>query len=383
MPNRISELITKYLEGTLTVNEEIELNEWLEQSPKNKSLYDELTNENSLQNSLKEFYSLQQNIQRKTNAGIHEFEATLLIKKKRRKIFFATIVSLLLIIAISTILFFTRRSPTNNSFSPIVYQIPRGTNKAVVILSDGKTIDLDSTNDGVLSFQSNTVTKNKSSISYASGNIQQTISNTIATSKGRRYQVVLPDSTKVWLNAASSITFPVTFSGERKVYLTGEAYFEVHHQDKPFSVITDNGIIQDLGTHFDVFNYSDEPISKTTLFEGKIKITTANSEKMLSPGEQEILNKKTATISVNKADLESISAWRNDQFYFKTNDIKTILREISRWYDLDIVYTVDIENSNHYSGIINHSEQLSAIITSLQNLCNIKLTLKGRQLIVE
>ncbi len=158
--------------------------------------------------------------------------------------------------------------------------------------------------------------------------------------RGGQYKVILPDGTGVWINAASSITYPVGFDAkERKVNITGEAYFEVAKDAKrPFRVTTRNITVEVLGTHFNIMGYEDE-IHKTTLLEGSVNIMVNNKRTLLKPGQQASPNENETVKVLNGADVEEATAWKNGVFLFKSVDIETIMRQAARWYDIDVKYT--------------------------------------------
>ncbi len=220
-----------------------------------------------------------------------------------------------------------------------------GGNKALLILADGSEIILDDSRNGTLVNQGNVVISKSADghLVYdasraVSENDRETAFNTISTPRGGQYQVVLPDGSKVWLNSASSIYFPTAFNGsERNVTITGEAYFEVvKNQGKAFSVLANGITVKVLGTHFNVMAYSDESSLKTTLLEGSVRVVSGRSATLIKPGQEaEVTN---GNISVGSADTEEAMAWKNGYFYFKNTDIRSVMRQLSRWYDVDVEY---------------------------------------------
>lgn len=223
--------------------------------------------------------------------------------------------------------------------------IPGG-NKAILTLGDGSKIILDQAGNGTLAKQGNIVINktadgqliyNASNSALNEKNLKVAY-NTISTPRGGQYHVVLPDGSEVWLNSASSINFPTAFTGnERNVTITGEAYFEVMPSaTKRFNVKANGTNVQVLGTHFNVMAYADETSVKTTLLEGSVKVSSGNAVNTIKPGEQaETIKGK---INVSNADVDEAIAWKNGYFYFKDTDIKTVMRQISRWYDVDVEY---------------------------------------------
>ena len=179
----------------------------------------------------------------------------------------------------------------------------------------------------------------------------------------------------------SSVTYPVQFSGERKVTITGEVYFEVVHNPKqPFKVVANNQTIEDIGTHFDVNAYSDEPATLTTLVEGSVKISRGTDNKILKPGQQAVTLTATNDILVRKADMESALAWRNGLFHFNKADLKTAMRQIARWYDLDVVYEGSIP-STYLDGDMYRNMKASQALDVLDYL-NVKFSIEGKKLII-
>jgi ferric-dicitrate binding protein FerR (iron transport regulator) len=201
----------------------------------------------------------------------------------------------------------------------------------------------------------------------------------ISTPRGQSSLIVLPDGTYVWLNAASSIRFPESFSGgERRVEMTGEAYFEVTKNKKlPFHVVYLNQELEVLGTHFNINAYADEPLAKTTLIEGSVKI---DDKYILSPGDQAQLNKNSIIQIVQPVDAAESIAWINNQFEFNEADIYEIMRQISRWYDVDAEFEGKIP-TEHFTGKISHNESLPHVIQILE-LSGFHIELTGKKILV-
>ena len=210
------------------------------------------------------------------------------------------------------------------------------------MLADGSTISLDDAKNGAISKQGNTnLINNNGRLTYNPSSLisDQILYNTILTSNGGQYQIELSDGTKVWLNAASSIHFPTSFKGkQRNVAITGEAYFEVAENKKMPFIVTANGAeIQVLGTHFNVMAYLDEPTFKTTLLEGKVKFVNGNTEGILIPGQQLQLTKTGQFKVLNNVNLNGVIAWKNGLFHFENAEIETVIKQVSRWYDVEII----------------------------------------------
>ncbi|QDW25346.1 FecR family protein [Pedobacter sp. KBS0701] len=263
-----------------------------------------------------------------------------------------------------------------------------GGNKAMLTLADGTVVNLDDAKNGQIASQSGIIihkTKN-GQLEYIIKEIPNapvTGSNTISTPRGGQYQVSLPDGTKVWLNAATTLKYPYAFAkNERVVELNGEAYFEVSKDHtRPFKVKTDAQNIEVLGTHFNINAYRDEAIIKTTLLEGSVKVSNASRTINLHPGEQSKLNINTAKLTLNQqVDIDKEMAWKNNIFSFDDDDLQSIMRQISRWYDVDVVYQGKI-TSEKYIGEIPRSSNLAEVFKILE-LNHVHIDAKGRVLTV-
>lgn len=265
-----------------------------------------------------------------------------------------------------------------------------GQTGAVLTLSDGSKIVLDSMGNGLVKKQDGAIIEIKNGqVQYVSdpGNAADALYNTMTTARGRQYQLVLADGTKVWLNAASSIKYPVAFSGkERNVTVSGEAYFEVSkNPHQPFTVTVNNGAttVQVLGTHFNINAYADEPAITTTLLEGRVKISTGSESKLLKVGQQAQTKAGTAAINVAaSADMYAAVAWKDRYFSFTDTDLPAIMREVARWYDLSVVYRGK-KPEGTYSGKIERKLTLRQVLNLLQ-ADNIRYTIKpGNQIEIE
>lgn len=271
-------------------------------------------------------------------------------------------------------------------------EIRPGSNKAVLTLADGSAIILDSASNGVLSRQGAVEIQKLDSglLSYVGEEKREAVSrplfNAISTPRGGQYQVTLSDGTKVWLNAASSIRFPVNFTGnERRVYITGEVYFEIaKDRQHPFRVELNNGenVIEVLGTHFNVNAYDDEAAVKTTLIEGKVKLTTRDHDtpSILLPGQQSETDKEGNTVIRKNADTEAAIAWIHGNFQFRSAGLKEILRQVARWYDVDIEYKEDLDM--HFTGQLPRSESVYTVFKHLSLTGAVHFTINGRKVIV-
>jgi len=265
---------------------------------------------------------------------------------------------------------------------PPVAEVMPAMGKVVLKLPDGQQIYLDSMQGNIVKEGALTVDSKKGSLAYrgAAGKIEY---HTLTVPRGRQYELELPDGTNVWLNAASSITYPIVFSGpERLVTISGEVYFEVaKDKSKPFRVAANDIMVTVTGTHFNVNAYSDEPYLATTVLEGGVKVTRNNKTVILSANEQSISD-ATGSISVNRnVNVDEVVAWRDRFFHFESADLPTILRELARWYDVDVAYE-GVVSKERFFAIINRNSSLSAVLKALQ-ANDVQFNINGKKLTVK
>jgi transmembrane sensor len=280
--------------------------------------------------------------------------------------------------------------------------IAPGGNKAMLTLANGSTIVLDSAHDGTLAQQGSTkiIKLDGGALAYraAAGSkgqtteqtTEQTGFNTIATPRGGQYRIILPDGSKVWLNAASSLRFPAAFTGnERTVELTGEAYFEIaKNAEKPFHVKVPSGgtagesmDVEVLGTSFNVMAYTNEEKIHTTLLEGKVKVKQGAMAENLSPGRQAIVDQNTSAIEVADANIEQAVAWKDGLFRFKETDIRELMRQVERWYDVDVVYRTD-RGDQDFTGVVSRNKNVSTLLQMLELTGTVHFKIEGKRIIV-
>ncbi|MGO4294487.1 FecR family protein [Chitinophaga sp. RAB17] len=294
----------------------------------------------------------------------------------------AAAAAILLLVGISWLM--SGKHPAPVVKTPVA-DIAPGKENATLTLGDATVIGLDTASNGLLSQQGNTAVQLVNGKLIYSGNTANTAVtyNTITTGRGNHYSMVLSDGTKVWLNSASSLRFPVAFSGsERLVAVTGEVYFEVapdaHH---PFQVqMPHKGTITVLGTHFNVHAYEDEADITTTLLEGAVSIRKGSQQQLLSPGQQAVIS-ELAGISVRKqVDLAQIMAWKEGYFWFNDTNIYALMKQIARWYDVEVRFEGNITEDG-FSGKISRDVPLSRVLQILE-LNGVHFKITGRQITV-
>jgi ferric-dicitrate binding protein FerR (iron transport regulator) len=266
--------------------------------------------------------------------------------------------------------------------------IAPGGNKAILTLGDGSTIVLDSAQNGILTQQGNTkvIKLDNGQLAYkpTKNNKELKIEfNSVTTPRGGQYQLVLSDGSKIWLNASSSIRFPAIFKGhERDVEITGEAYFEVAHNPKmPFHVRVNDMDVQVLGTHFNINAYEDDNVIKTTLLEGSVKVSKGSLSALIAPGEQARIVKTLDKIMVKKGiNLDEVVSWKNGYFDFEELDFETIAKQLSRWYDVEVIYKRPIDDL--FYAKIPRNTKLSVLLKALELTGKVHFEIEGKKIIV-
>lgn len=305
--------------------------------------------------------------------------------------------AVLLIASIGAVYWFNQSTDiTNMPVAEKEIDITPGKQGAVLILSDGSQVVLDSLGNGVVASQngSRAVIRNGELLYDVTGNISQEVAyNTMRTPKGRQFTLLLPDGTRVWLNAASSIRYPTAFTGkEREVQMTGEVYFEVaKNKQMPFRVNAGNHVeVEVLGTGFNVNAYENEAGIAATLLEGSVRVKRINSTlpdsnksdqgTILKPGQQLQFTGKGGMKQNNNADIEKVMAWKNGLFNFKGATLEEVMRQLERWYDIEVVYAGKIPQKQFW-GEMGMDLQLEDILQFLEK-SDIKFSRQGRQLMV-
>lgn len=377
----IQQLLHKYLQDTASEEEIQALLTALEQSPDNKAW----------ENLLLPVFEKQQAIPGYQAADWEPVIQHILSPKEkalpakvRRIPVFARMAAAAAVIAAAGIggyLFYTGKTQ-HNTLTHTQDRAPVS-NRAMLTLADGRSIPLDSAATGLLATQGNaSIAKGAGdALTYTTGKVPANGPiqyNTLSTPRGGQFQLVLPDGSKVWLNAASSIRYPVNFAAnERKVQLKGEAYFEVAaNTTAPFKVQSAQQQVDVLGTSFNINAYEEEGFTRTTLLTGRVKVASG-SDYVLAPGQQ--LQVQTSGASLNEhANVEQAIAWKNGQLDMNNLDIKALMRHIARWYDVDVVYEGSLPEK-HFGGLLDHKVYLSNIIEVLESQ-GIRCRLEGKQL---
>lgn len=395
-PERLQFLLERYLGNIASAEEEAELTQWYHSA-----------NEHPVEWPVSheaEPEEIKARMLSKLQSAIHAPSAFKKIPFYRQRRW--QIAASLLILLGAGAWFVLNRTTTNKTTTAEIVEAPSkpilpGGNKATLTLADGTTIILDTAGNTTLAQQGATtiIKLNNGQLAYKDAPAQNSdaagLYNTIRTPNGGQYQIILPDGTHAWLNAASVLRFPIAFTGsERSVQLSGEAYFEVaKNSSMPFRVITtdehnrESGVVEVLGTAFNVNAYNNEPAVKTTLVQGKVKVSTpaAGSQQpvILTRGMQSIFaddQERAGNIQVRQVDTDDVIAWKNGLFNFNNADIKTVMRQLARWYDVDVVYEGALPNEK-FEGEISRNSTLSEVFSILE-LSAVHFKVEGRKVTV-
>lgn len=373
------ELLRRYLAGQGTPEERLQVEQWYELLNK----YEEDTHAEGLE------------------ADIEEVRGRLISSLRYRQKWYryASVAAILLGVSIAAYLYFTRfsYSPIKNTETivEVSSDILPGREVAILQLEDGTEIPLEDISNGVVATGVNhTVYKQADGqLGYVRNHQTNTeakslVTNTLKTPRGGQYQITLPDGSKVWLNAASQITYTIgSAQAERLVDLQGEAYFEVvTDRSKPFKVRSKGQVVEVIGTHFNVSSYDDDPSIKTTLSEGRVKVTETIGNKtiFLTPGQQSTLDRDNQ-LSVDPVNVSDALAWKNGKFSFNQSDIYAVARQLSRWYNVEVLFRGKAKGVK-LSGEVHRNTNASNVleILSFYNLnCKIESVNDVKRIVIE
>ncbi len=389
------ELLSKYINNTCTPAEAEKILTFLQKNESNRLLIKQLGEEfDNIDTPVSQVESYSQRIKEVLNKKLNEASVVQLPKRRWSKMAAAAII--LILISCGYLLinqFSEKKDLASKEDISLRYKndIKPGGENAILVLANGEKIALDSATNGALAEQGgiNVVKLNNGQLTYTTasdGNAvnSEVLYNNIITPRGGQYKIILSDGTAVWLNASSSMRFPASFIGkERRVEITGEAYFEVKKNTaKPFIVkINGEAEVEVLGTDFNIMAYDDEAVMKTTLLEGAINIKSANEVKQLKPGQQAQVGEGKIKV-FNDADINQAIAWKNGLFDFNDDEIVDIMRQLSRWYDIDVHYDGVIPEG-HYVGTIRRKENISEVLKMLEFAGDIRFKIDGRRVIVK
>ncbi len=388
---RIKFLLSRYLANQAAPEEIHEMLQWLRENEHNEALLQEAWQQQPFTAPAADLQRIWMNIQ----ASTQPVDQPPVYKVHFLQRNWRAIAAIFILLAVSVYLLMSNanRHKTGQATPSQVAarDIAPGKNGAILTLADGTHMSLDSAGNGIIASQkgARVVLKN-GQLEYdetgkTSGEI---VYNTMTTPKGRQFNLILPDGSQVWLNAASSIKFPTAFNGkERRVEITGEAYFEVaKDKNRPFFVKAMNTETEVLGTHFNINAYEEEAIVKATLLTGSIRTSalhsaSASEKVLLQPGEQAQVRPDEKMIVLPNADIEQTMAWKNGAFNFQNVGLKEVMRQLARWYDLEIVYEKNVPDVR-FGGEMSRNIPLSDLLKGLKDMEVHFRIEEGRKLIV-
>ncbi|MEO7984761.1 MAG: FecR domain-containing protein [Bacteroidota bacterium] len=376
-------LLIRRLKGEMTAAEERELQQWMKQSEANRQIANEFLKNDSLKEGIKDLMQKEVIWERIQEQTMLKAGKVIRVNWYKR---IAIAASIFLVFGLGAYFaFFNKRDRKQGNAVTKTTDINPGGYKARLILSDGRSIILDSAVAGRLTQQGNTAVLNKNNqlVYESSGHSGSVQYNTLATGQGEMYSLALADGTKVWLNSESSIYFPVTFTGkERRIEVTGEVYVQVAKNPSLPFIASANGLeVLALGTEFNINSYKDEDDISATLVEGSVKVTNGATNTILHPGQQTKLTRTGELTPPAAINTDEVTGWRDGWFHFESADLKTILRQFARWYDVEVVYEGPVKNRKFF-GIVKRSSSLSTVLEMLQDN-DIIFRIEGKKLIVK
>lgn len=325
------------------------------------------------------------------NAMLDSILQTGRLRAARKRVYIAAAAAAILAGLLITGIYVTRQPATGTLAKQHGHPGPiqPGSNKAMLTLGDGSVISLDSASNGTLATQGATrITNANGALNYsAANNSSQVMYNKVTTPHGGQYELTLADGSHVWLNAASSIRFPTAFNGkERMVEITGEVYFEVApHAGQPFKVNVKSNdkemSVDVLGTSFNVMAYDDEQAVKTTLVNGAVELHSGTNSSLLKPGLQASLGSNAAKFDISAADLEQTLAWKDGKFRFRNTNIKAIMRQLSRWYDINVAYQGDVTDID-LTGVLSRRDNAENLLNALEQTQRVHFEVNGNKIVV-
>ncbi|WP_127124849.1 FecR family protein [Pseudoflavitalea rhizosphaerae] len=390
--NRINYLLKQFAEGNITSDEKVEL-EILLSSPNREELVEYITS--LMQQERASGFVSTSNSNTGTFGKIISSDKTNITtigpaSRIRPRFWIGAAAAVILLLSIGAWFYLSRNKKDEPArIAATRKAIPEkdpGRNTAILTLGDNSFVELDSAGNGVISTQGGSVVQlaNGELAYQAQANAGTVTYNKISTPKGGEFTVTLSDGTKVWLNAASSIRFPTVFSGsKREVELTGEAYMEVTEDSKhPFEVKIRGVNVTVLGTQFNVNGYEDEDELVTTLVSGRVRVSaTGSNDQLLQPGQHAVFNNGNGHLFVEKADVAEETAWKNGKTWFNGANIRQIMRQISRWYNVDVEYRGNVVNMD-FTCTVSRKDKLSKLLSLLELTGAVEFTMEGNTIIV-
>jgi ferric-dicitrate binding protein FerR (iron transport regulator) len=372
---RTAYLIAGFLKQTLTEEEKDELDDWILASDENMILFEKMTDEKNVVQASAWFKKM--NVEEDLQKTKKKNEARRPVRIRQYVVAAAIVIGII----VGVYLYGDSDNKIDKTSVVETQDIMPGRDKATLTLDNGKIIELGSDGaDTTINDQVKILRKDGQLIYNTATPTNEIAYHTLSIPRKGQYKLVLPDGSKVWLNSESSIRYPISFPDkERRVFVTGETFFEVaKDKSKPFRVERDDITVEALGTQFNVNAYSNEPYVATTLIEGSVLISKGSMENILKPGQQAQL--KGNNFQIVNAETNDVMAWKNNQFKFRNTPIDVIMRQVERWYDADVVYQDNL--SLHLNATIERDVPVSKLLHILEQTDQVHFKIEGKKIIV-
>jgi len=387
---RIARLFSGLIHEQLTPAEKAELDAWIATHPDNKTLAHRLL-DGDYRNSILSIWD-----PGAAEASLQRVKHRIALSKKRTYKMLAAAAAVVILLTGAGITFYQRDHNKSHAALAITYKndVGPGTDKAILTLADGRKISLTDAPEGqlanptgiaIVKMANGDVVYHVRDVKPAAANDLTPQYNTLETPAGGQHRIQLPDGTYVWLNAMSTLKFPQNFLGlkERIIELEGEAYFEVApNKEQPFIVRTDRQTIEALGTHFNIKSYKEDRSAATTLLEGSVRSsdTRSSQSSVLRPGDQLLTDDRNGL--VKQVDTLRVIDWKNGEFIFHNENIREMMREVARWYDVEVVFTDNATGHETFSGSVSRYDNVSELLKTLQLTGRVHFDIEGRKIIV-
>lgn len=370
---RTAYLIAGFLKNELNGEERDELDEWILEREENMILFEKMTDERNIAEAREWFRKM------KIEEDLIKTKRKIAARKPTR--IWAYIAAAAVLILIIGGIYIIQPAKNDNEKPSVVqtHDIAPGSNVATLTLDNGAVVELGIDGVDTAITSKIKVLRKEGQLVYDPGDADKTTYHTLVVPRRGQYKVILSDGTKVWLNSESSIRYPASFNGnERRVFATGETYFEVAKGEKPFRVVSGDITVEALGTQFTVNAYSNEPFVSATLVEGSIMVSKASEENILKPGQQARLTANE--FSIAKVNVDSATSWKNNQFKFINTPIDAVMRQIERWYDAEVEYQQKL--TLHLNATIERDVPVSELLHIFEQTEQVKFKVEGKKIIV-
>lgn len=387
----IADLIIRKIKGSISPDQEKKLEDWMQDHPENESVFKKATDPRQQLDKL-EIYKLFDKEKAWSAIDAHVSPSKTIRLSSRRILSYAAAILLPIMIAgVAWIYFGKKEQPMMANIDTVIQP---GSQKAMLVLSDGVTIEFDDDEPLTEMDQGDALIRNeKNTLFYSEKRkavkSRKPVYNELKTPRGGGYNLTLADGSRVWLNAGSSLRFPVSFTDStRQVYLEGEAYFQVSHNGKPFIVTSGDMDVRVLGTSFNVLAYPDEQQLVTTLVEGSVRIdlesgnNIAASSRVLSPDDQAVVRTTEAAIEVSKVNTSQYTSWIEGKLEFHNEDLDRVMKRLARWYDFEYKFENSEAKKFHFSARFDNTENISSILEMLELTTEVKFELMENTIVV-